>query len=653
MEKLKKKKTGFTLVELLVVIAILAVLASVSVIGYLSFVKKAKVSNDSSLITQMNTTLQANEAVDGKNATAHDAIEELYESGLDVNKLSPTTEGYHYAIDMSQNRAFLLDGDYNKVAPENLSISSNKEDVFVMISSYDQISTVNDEGYSVYLKNGFDWGTQTSKEITTSKGIDVGDNEVTTINYVNDNEQTVITRSDSYSTTLNVHAPNDIVKHYGKGKEINITQVAGKSYHEYGNILGNIKFAQGNVEVESGASVSNVVINSVSFNATVNETTNTYSGTPSSDDTTVEIKENVEINSVQYNSSESETFSSNEFISGTGASNVTKVNLYNNDKKAIIGDTAYSSLSEAVNAAKGNEVVTLIKDETIDDVINIKSEKEITINLNDHKIASSNNETFYVSGKLTINGNGTIENTKSNEKIAYGIYIKGGTCIMNGGDIVSKTANKGTGVVLFFDDDNQIGSNFIMNGGSIEGAADGFSLSVNNVKSYNSVVSINYGVLKGEVYWPCDGTLTFGTIGGRNSDVIVTGKNALELVCGTITINCGTFTGTLGDGTDSTSNMKTYYIGKSGSVSSGDAVTVVYNRNATYAAARLDVIINDGIFIYDGEENSLRVIDCTNSTSTQAGSLVINSGTYNGNVDYETAKSYVTDKVGLNSKTNQ
>ena len=260
MEKLKMKKTGFTLVELLVVIAILAVLASVSVIGYLSFVKKSKVSNDSSLITQMNTTLQANEAVDGKNATAHDAIEELYESGLDVNKLSPTTEGYHYAIDMSQNRAFLLDGYYNKVAPENLSISSNKEDVFVMVSSYGQISTVNNEGYSVYLKNGFDWGTQTSKEITTSKGIDVGDNEVTTIKYENKGTaQNVKIRTNGY-TKVEINAPNDTVHHYDRALTIDITEIAGKSYHEHGEIIGNIEVTKGRVELESTADVYTILL---------------------------------------------------------------------------------------------------------------------------------------------------------------------------------------------------------------------------------------------------------------------------------------------------------------------------------------------------------------------------------------------------------
>ena len=250
MEKLKKKKTGFTLVELLVVIAILAVLASVSVIGYLSFVKKAKVSNDSSLITQMNTTLQANEAVDGKNATAYDAIEELKDSGLDVNKLSPTTEGYHYAIDMSQNRAFLLDDSYQKVAPESLSISDNKEDVFVMVGSYDQISTINEKGYSVYLKNGFDWGTQASKEISTSKGVDVGENEVSKIIYAGREE--VIIRTNSVET--NIEQSSGTIHHYGQGR---YAITSGSKWCEHGTLC-EIQVSAGSVNIEDTAKVNGV-----------------------------------------------------------------------------------------------------------------------------------------------------------------------------------------------------------------------------------------------------------------------------------------------------------------------------------------------------------------------------------------------------------
>ena len=60
----KKIKKAFTLVELLVVIAILAILATVSIVGYNSFTKKARVSNDTVLVKQMNDILFANSQTD-------------------------------------------------------------------------------------------------------------------------------------------------------------------------------------------------------------------------------------------------------------------------------------------------------------------------------------------------------------------------------------------------------------------------------------------------------------------------------------------------------------------------------------------------------------------------------------------------------------
>lgn len=49
------KMKGFTLVELLVVIAILAILATVSVVGYTSYIESAYVSNDNTVVAQLNS----------------------------------------------------------------------------------------------------------------------------------------------------------------------------------------------------------------------------------------------------------------------------------------------------------------------------------------------------------------------------------------------------------------------------------------------------------------------------------------------------------------------------------------------------------------------------------------------------------------------
>ena len=73
--ELKKAKKGFTLVELVVVIAIIAVLSTVSVVGYFGFTKKANISGDKALVSQLNTILKAKETETGsKPETATEAI---------------------------------------------------------------------------------------------------------------------------------------------------------------------------------------------------------------------------------------------------------------------------------------------------------------------------------------------------------------------------------------------------------------------------------------------------------------------------------------------------------------------------------------------------------------------------------------------------
>ena len=247
----KKKRDGFTLVELLVVIAILAVLASVSVIGYLGFTKKAKVSNDVSLTTQMNRILQAEEAGGETFDTPHDAITALKEGGLDVTKLTPTTDGYSYVYDVNGTngqKMILIDENKNVIAPEGASIDSSKaERYFFFAGTESEVNSLTDAGYSysVYLKSGFD-----ASELTVSAGLDVGDNVISTINYINETEKTALIRTASYDTTLNIYGPSDVVKHYGLAKEINVAEVAMSSYHEFGDVLGNLNVAKGNVELE-------------------------------------------------------------------------------------------------------------------------------------------------------------------------------------------------------------------------------------------------------------------------------------------------------------------------------------------------------------------------------------------------------------------
>ena len=247
-----KKKKGFTLVELLVVIAILAVLATVSVVGYMGFTKKAHESNDIGLTAQMNTILQAEE-VTNKPTTPHDAVKQLANGGVDVEKLTPTTDGYNYVYDLDANRMFLLDDNRAVVAPTNIEYTVDLN-VFAFVGSENEITNWN--GYSVYLKSGFVFNNE--KNLTLSTSIDVGDNEVDKITYTGSSSKEALIRTNGGE--LNIDAENDTIYHHGNSDDVNIIKCADHSYYLYGEVTGAVTVKQGHVQIAKGATVNTIVV---------------------------------------------------------------------------------------------------------------------------------------------------------------------------------------------------------------------------------------------------------------------------------------------------------------------------------------------------------------------------------------------------------
>ena len=261
----KKIKKAFTLVELLVVIAILAILATVSIVGYNSFTKKARVSNDTVLVKQMNDILFANSQTDDKNPTMTKALEDVFDGGYDLTKLTPTTTGYSIVWDSINDQMVLLDDSSNKapVYPEASKVSE-KKDLFIITRNEKEFNDTKE--FAHYLSESY-----AEETITTTTGIDTGRNEnVKSVTYSNSSKQDAIIRTNS--GTLTVNASTDNVYHYGLADKVIIENVAADSYHENGYVTSYLEVKNGHVVLEKNSSVSILAVNG--SNVTVNQNAN-------------------------------------------------------------------------------------------------------------------------------------------------------------------------------------------------------------------------------------------------------------------------------------------------------------------------------------------------------------------------------------------
>ena len=248
----KKIKKAFTLVELLVVIAILAILATVSIVGYNSFTKKAKVSNDTALVSQLNTLLKADSMVNGDAKTPTDALKITSEAGYDVEKLTPTTNNYEIIWNQKTNQFALLDEKDNVVYGEK---STDVYKNWKFVSEYDANST-----YSMYLKNN----VSTTSIDNLKVGLDVGTNTtITAVTYTHTsgNAQEVVIRTNGGTLTINGISGNngDVVNHYNDVAYVDVQSIGNNSYHEYGNV-GFVNVVNGRVAIEKDAKVLTVYL---------------------------------------------------------------------------------------------------------------------------------------------------------------------------------------------------------------------------------------------------------------------------------------------------------------------------------------------------------------------------------------------------------
>ena len=361
-----KKKKGFTLVELLVVIAILAVLATVSVVGYMGFTKKAQESNDIGLTAQMNTILQAEE-VTNKPTTPHEAVKQLANGGVDVEKLTPRTDGYNYVYDLDANRIFLLNTDKQPVAPTNINYTKENR-IFAIVGNESEYNTWKE--YNVYLKTNFEM-TSTNLFANLKTGLDVGSNKIDNITYTGSSKNEALIRTNGGTLTINAGA--DTVYHYGASDYVNVIAINTNSYHEFG-ASAYARIASGHFVVESSAKIVN--LNIASSSVTVTEESGSSVGAYSKSEKNVTVTVNgttKEVDDVKSEDDIKNVVNNSEVVAEGGVAEINGISV--------------KTLQSAIDMSFGGETIKLIKDCLTEEQIILN--KNITLDFNGFRIENT------------------------------------------------------------------------------------------------------------------------------------------------------------------------------------------------------------------------------------------------------------------------
>ena len=248
----RKSKKGFTIVELVIVIAVIAILAAVLIPTFANLIRQANKSSDTQLVKNMNTILSAAEALNGKNETMADALQDILDAGYSVEKLTPTTEKCHIVWNQKTDRMIFLDENFEVEYPKDEKIDDTN-DIWMVVGDKAALDAYQ-ANYSIYLTEDFKEET-----VKVAHGLDVGScKTIKTVECVNESYAGTILINMA-GGNLTVNAPKATVNHYGDAALVEIEAVANASYHENGNV-DEIRLKAGRVVVESKGNVAGVRI---------------------------------------------------------------------------------------------------------------------------------------------------------------------------------------------------------------------------------------------------------------------------------------------------------------------------------------------------------------------------------------------------------
>ena len=254
----RNSKKGFTIVELIIVIAVIAVLAAVLIPTFSNLIQKANEAKDTALVSNLNKAVAMD---NGSKETVYDVLKVAEDiAGINVAKINAAANSNEILWD-STNKCFVysVNGEIKYIPDTKTKDVAGDYDYWKLSSNQEDIAKGQ---YSIY------WTGANLAEVEAATGFDAGDAEIAEVKYDRQNESVgrkVTIRTNGGKLTVN--APQDTVAHYGKASGVQITAVYDKSYHEHGEVVGDIVITKGRIELAATAQVGTVLVASESIGA--------------------------------------------------------------------------------------------------------------------------------------------------------------------------------------------------------------------------------------------------------------------------------------------------------------------------------------------------------------------------------------------------
>lgn len=370
----KKLKKAFTITELVIVIAVVAILAAVLIPTFANIINKAEESADTQTVTNINQILSAEEIINGKPETMHEAISVVEDGGYKLENLTPTRDGYDIVWDEEYNRLALLN-ENGKTVYSAGEVTKDKWKLWKIVDDIPE--NYAEEGYSYYASPDF---SQTA--VTVVAGFDAGNvSGITSITYdryaAAADPQDVIFRTNGGKLVIN--AESDTVTHYGAADCVDITSVAGDSYHEYGVSL-LMRIADGHLIAEKDSKIQTLVV--IKYNeddmVTVTKSESAKISSYKTDSVAAKRVDEVKVNG------ETIQTTATSWIGSFGNTVIGAVVTENGEAEA--GGIQYSSLKAAYKNSAAGETVKLLKNIYLTEILYIK--KTFVLDLNGYTIHS-------------------------------------------------------------------------------------------------------------------------------------------------------------------------------------------------------------------------------------------------------------------------